>query len=100
MVKHLNENEFENFVKENNICAVDFYADWCMPCKMLGQELEELSNEKGLAVAKIDVEEAEELAMKFQIRNIPYLQIYKNGALFKTLVGYRDKNQLESEIYG
>ena len=100
MVKHLKENEFEQFVKENELCLVDFYADWCNPCKMLGYELEELANERNLAVGKIDVEEAEELAIKYQIRNIPFVLIFKGGKQVKSIIGYRSKDELIEEIYG
>ena len=100
MVKHINENEFKQFVSENSLCVVDFYADWCGPCRMLAQELEEVSSEKGLVIGKVNVDDNENLAMEFNVRNIPFLVVFKDGKMVKSLVGYRSKEQLVSEIYG
>ncbi len=90
----------ENFEKEvlnsNEPVLVDFYADWCGPCKMMLPIIEELANElqgKG-KVGKINVDENQNLALKYDVMSIPTLIIFKDGKEFKRFVGVRDKNEL------
>ena len=94
----------ENFKKEvlnsNNPVLVDFYADWCGPCKMMAPVVEELSGElQGKAkVGKINVDENQDLAMEYNVMSIPTLIIFKEGKEFKRFVGVRDKNELLNEF--
>ncbi len=94
----------ENFEKEvlnsNEPVLVDFYADWCGPCKMMSPVVEELAGElQGKAkVGKINVDENQDLAMKYNVMSIPTLIIFKDGKEFKRFVGVRDKNELLNEF--
>lgn len=94
----------ENFEKEvlnsNELVLVDFYADWCGPCKMMAPVVEELAGElQGKAkVGKINVDENQDLAMKYNVMSIPTLIIFKDGKEFKRFVGVRDKNELLNEF--
>lgn len=94
----------ENFEKEvlnsNEPVLVDFYADWCGPCKMMAPVVEELAGElQGKAkVGKINVDENQDLAMKYNVMSIPTLIIFKDGKEFKRFVGVRDKNELLNEF--
>ena len=84
---------FENEVlRSDKPVLLDFYADWCGPCKMLSPILHELAEEKSgaLKVGKVNVDEQEELAVKFGIQSIPTLVLVKNGAVAGRAVGYRD----------
>ncbi|MBI3384862.1 thioredoxin [Candidatus Gottesmanbacteria bacterium] len=79
---------------------VDFYADWCGPCKMIAPIVEELAKEyKGkLKVGELDVDTSTETAQKYGVMSIPTLIIFKGGQVVSTLVGFRPKEALAAEI--
>ena len=78
---------------------VDFYADWCGPCKMLGPILEQLSRDyKDVLVVKIDVDSNQNLAAKFGIRSIPTMIIFKDSENKETLNGVMTQPQLEAKL--
>lgn len=85
----------EDLTKLEGLYLVDFYADWCGPCKMLGQVLETLEN---INIIKVDVDKEGELAKKYKIMSIPNILIIKDGEIKKQLVGFRSKEDLEREI--
>lgn len=75
---------------------LDFYADWCGPCKMLSPVLHEIAEENAgaLKVGKVNVDEQMELAMRFQVSSIPMLVVFKDGQPVAKAVGYRSKEEL------
>ena len=79
----LTEENFDRVLKDNAVVAVDFWATWCGPCKMLAPVIEELASDfDGKAViGKVDVDENESLAMRFGIMSIPTVLIFKNGEM-------------------
>jgi thioredoxin len=99
MVKVITEDEF-NEVKEAAVALVDFYADWCGPCKMMGPVLEELSGEYDGKVSffKIDVDEAQELAAEYQVSSIPNLVLFKNGDKVSDSIGFKPADDLKAWI--
>ena len=97
LIKNCNENEFENMVLEAKLpVIVDFWAEWCGPCKMLTPILEELSEElkEEISVIKVNLDENQELAMKYSIRSIPTLLLFKEGDLLDTKVGLLPKKEI------
>lgn len=101
MELNLNSKNFkEEVLNSNEPVLVDFYADWCGPCKMMAPVVEELAGElQGKAkVGKINVDENQDLAMEYNVMSIPTLVIFKDGKEFKRFVGVRDKNELLSEF--
>lgn len=98
-MKIINKNEFESTI-QNGVVLVDFFATWCGPCKMLGPVLEDLSKDyEGKAtIVKVDVDQDQDLAMKFGIMSVPTMIIFKNGEAVKTLQGFMAKNQLASAL--
>ena len=91
------KNNFEEEVlKSEKTVLVDLYADWCGPCRMLAPILEEVETEReDVKVCKINVDDEPELAARFGIASIPTLLFFKNSAISKKSVGYRDKGELE-----
>lgn len=88
MILHLeDELKFEEEI-QGELVLVDFYADWCGPCKMLAPELEALEKETGLKIVKINVDELSNIARKFRIMSIPTLMLFKNGELVKRESAY------------
>ncbi len=96
-IKNCNENDFEDEVLKSNLpVIVDFWAEWCGPCKMLSPILEELSDEmkNEINVVKINLDENQDLAMKYSIRSIPTLLLFKEGNLVDTKVGLLPKSEI------
>ena len=79
---------------------VDFYAQWCGPCKMIAPILEEIADEHGeaLQVAKLNVDEAGDIARRFEVMSIPTLILFKDGAPVKRIVGAKPKQALLDDI--
>ena len=96
-IKNLSLVNFDNEISSSNLpVLVDFWAEWCGPCKSLGPILEEISNDlKGqLKVVKVNLDENQDLAMKYSIRSIPTLLLFKEGELIDTKVGLLPKSDL------
>lgn len=86
---HVNNENFKEVVENNELVVLDFYANWCAPCRMLGQVLEEVAETNpNLLIGKINVDEEGELAQTFNIRSIPQLYICKNGKIVQNISGY------------
>ena len=95
----LNKENFEKVINENEMVLVDFWAPWCMPCRMLGEVLNEVSQEMdNLVIGKVNVDENSELAQEFRVSSIPFVVLYKNGQMVKSFLGYRNKADLLKEI--
>ena len=94
---------FENEVlRSDKLVLLDFYADWCGPCKMLAPVLHEIAEENAgaLKVGKINVDEQMELAMRFQVSSIPMLVVFKDGKVVAKSVGYRPKPEIAAMVEG
>lgn len=88
-------NEYDAILKDNTSVFVDFYADWCGPCKMVGPLVEELSNEmKDVKFVKVNVDNLPDVAQRYGIMSIPTLLAFKNGELVGNIVGFQPKEAL------
>ncbi len=93
----LNESNFENEVtKSDKPVIVDFWAEWCGPCKMIAPLLDEIAKEKAgsVKVAKVNVDQNQSLSSKYNIRAIPSLLLFKNGQLRDQITGMTSKKDL------
>ncbi len=92
-----NKNNFEETIlKSKTPVLVDFYADWCTPCKMMSPIIEEVSNEfkDKIIVLKINIDECPDIAQKYSVMSIPTIILFKNGEATKTSVGVTSKEKL------
>jgi len=100
-VVEINEKNFENEVLTSQIpVLVDFWAEWCGPCKMISPVVDEIANDLDgkLKVTKINVDESQDLAAKFNVMSIPTLLIFKGGEPVEQIVGAMGKDQLMEKI--
>nr|MBP3258568.1 thioredoxin [Bacilli bacterium] len=96
MVEEIKEVEFEEKIKEGKV-LVDCYAPWCGPCRMLSPIIDEIASEVNTyKFYKLNVDEAEEVSVKYGIMSIPTILIFENGNLVNTLVGFKSKEELKT----
>jgi len=95
----VNDGNFDEEIKNSKLpILVDFWAEWCGPCKQIGPILEEIAEEKKdkIKILKLNVDENPQIPQKFGVRGIPTLMLFKDGNLVDTKVGSLPKNMLES----
>ena len=99
LIKQLSDDNFEEGVA-GGVVLVDFYADWCGPCRMLTPIVEELAQEMSgkIVVAKVDTDKSVNVAAKFEVTSIPTLILFKDGTVVKRVVGLKDLDTLRSMI--
>ena len=86
MIKYLENANFDDAIKEKKV-LVDFYADWCGPCKMMGNVLDEINE---IDILKVNVDKYKNLSQKFGVMSIPTLILFENGKPIKKSVGFMD----------
>ena len=101
LIKHISDSSFEaDVLKSGKPVLVDYWAEWCGPCKMIAPILDEVSQsyKDKLQIAKMNVDENRDIPAKFGIRGIPTLMLFKDGQLAATKVGAMSKAQLTAFI--
>jgi thioredoxin 1 len=102
MVTELNESTFDQFVESNNIAIIDCWAPWCGPCRRMGPIIEEVAADLAgkVGVAKLNTDDNQGIAARFQINAIPTLLIFKDKVLVQALVGLRPKEDIIEFVNG
>jgi thioredoxin 1 len=100
MAKIATNTSFQELLQDTKLVVVDFWATWCGPCRMLSPILDEVEEEMSdkITVVKVNVDDADQIAMQYRIMSIPTLLFFKNGQLVDKTVGAMPKNQLIDKI--
>ena len=102
MITTLTEGSFDEFIAGNEVAVVDFWAEWCGPCKMIAPILEEIADERAdsLSIGKVDIDAGAnvQVGQRYGVRSIPTLMVFKDGAPVETIVGAMPKPDLLARI--
>ena len=88
----------EELLEEHPVVLVDFYADWCGPCKMLAPTVAEIAAETDATVLKVDIDAHQDLAAEYQVQGVPTLYLFGNGEVEERMVGVQDKGTLAQKV--
>ena len=94
----ITDNTFNEVINDNDLVLVDFWADWCGPCKMLSPILDEIADERGLLVGKLNVDENPDKLKEYSVHSIPTMVLFKSGQPVKTIIGAKPKHLLLKEL--
>lgn len=100
VLKITSENYKEEVLNSDKTVLIDFYADWCGPCRMMSPIIDEIAEEMSntVKVGKVNVDDNQDLAMEYGVMSIPTIVVIKNGEVSKTFVGVRDKEEIKQEL--
>lgn len=91
-------DHLEELLEEHAVVLVDFYADWCGPCKMLAPTVAEIAAETDAVVLKIDIDTHQDIAAEYQVQGVPTLYLFDDGEVHERMVGVQDKAALVEQI--
>ena len=94
----ITDDSFNEVVSTNDLVLIDFWAEWCGPCKMLSPILNEIADELGLLVGKLNVDENPAKMEEYSIHSIPTMVLFKSGQPVKTITGAKPKHLLLKEL--
>lgn len=93
----MNKKDYLDSLGEEKV-ILDFWAEWCGPCKMVGPVLQELADESGIKLIKVDVDQNQELATEFGITSIPAIMVVEKGIIVKSITGAKPKYALAKDL--
>lgn len=92
------DSTFDDVLKENSLVLIDFWADWCGPCKKISPILDEISEETGLLVGKLNVDENTKKTQEYSVSSIPTMVLFEGGVPVKTITGAKPKHKMLEEL--
>jgi len=100
MALQITDESFKKLITEDKPVVVDFWAEWCGPCRMIGPIIDELADEyeDKVVIGKINIDEYDEIAGEYGIRSIPTILFFKNGVLTDKYIGVASKDLLEEKL--
>jgi len=94
----LTDDNFEEVVKSNGLILVDFWAEWCGPCKKVSPILDEISEEHGILVGKLNIDENPVKPVEYSVSSIPTMVLFEDGVVIKTIIGAKPKHKMLEEL--
>ena len=92
------DDNFEEVVKSNGLVLVDFWAEWCGPCKKVSPILDEISEEHGILVGKLNIDENPVKPAEYSVSSIPTMVLFEDGVVIKTIIGAKPKHKMLEEL--
>lgn len=92
------DESFEEVVKSNGLVLIDFWAEWCGPCKRVSPILDEISKEHGILVGKLNIDENPLKPVEFSVSSIPTMVLFEDGVVVKTIIGAKPKHKMLEEL--
>ena len=94
----LTDENFEEVIKSNGLVLVDFWAEWCGPCKKVSPILDEISEEHGILVGKLNIDENPVKPVEYSVSSIPTMVLFEDGVVVKTIIGAKPKHKMLEEL--
>ena len=94
----LTDENFEEVIKSNGLVLVDFWAEWCGPCKKVSPILDEISKEHGILVGKLNIDENPVKPVEYSVSSIPTMVLFEDGVVIKTIIGAKPKHKMLEEL--
>jgi len=92
------DESFDEVVKSNGLVLIDFWAEWCGPCKKVSPILDEISKEHGILVGKLNIDENPLKPVEFSVSSIPTMVLFEDGVVIKTIIGAKPKHKMLEEL--
>ena len=92
------DSNFQEVLDKNSLVLIDFWADWCGPCKKVSPILDEISKDKGLLVGKLNIDENPEKTLEYSVHSIPTMVLFRDGKPVHTVLGAKPKHILLKEL--
>ena len=92
------DESFDEVIKSNGLVLIDFWAEWCGPCKKVSPILDEISKEHGILVGKLNIDENPVKTVQYSVSSIPTMVLFEDGVVIKTIIGAKPKHKMLEEL--
>jgi thioredoxin 1 len=92
------DESFDEVVKSNGLILIDFWAEWCGPCKKVSPILDEISKEHGILIGKLNIDENPLKPVEYSVSSIPTMVLFEDGVVIKTIIGAKPKHKMLEEL--